>query len=1073
MAATTPHGRGTALSTPWASPLAVVKHQSGEAGTAVARLKRTDDERKPDPPQRSRLRIGTVNVGSMCRRSREVVEMIARRRLDFCCLQETRWKGGSAKIIGSEGYKFFWMGCKEGTAGIGVVIAKRWVDKVIEVKRVSERVMVVRVAVGKSVLNLISVYAPQVGRSMEEKEEFWTLLGSVIGGINARESLVLCGDMNGHVGAKSHGFEGVHGGMGYGNRNVEGEMLLEFADAKELVITNTCFTKDDARKVSYESAGNKTVVDYILVRRSDRGMVLNVNVIQSEECIPQHKLLVCVVKLTQKCRKQRKPFVSKCKIWKLKQPEVREAFCAKLQLKADESVNSEVERIWSGLRNGLSEAADAVCGRTKGPPRHRETWWWNDNIGEIVKEKRRLFKVWKNTECESDKKLYTEAKRQAKKEINMAQEVERKKFGEMLVREDGKKNVFRVAKQMVSVNKDVVGTGCIKDKEGNIVTEDAKILEVWKMHYDKLLNEEFDWNRKRVASENANAKVIGPAEIITVEEVRAAMHKMKSGKAAGPTGIVAEMLLAGGEAAITWMTDLCNVIIKEGSIPADWKRSWIVNVYKGKGDALECGSYRGIKLLEQVMKVYERVLENRVRQKVDINAFQFGFRSGCGTTDAIFIVRQLQERYLEKKKELWMAFVDLEKAFDRVPREVVWWALRELGVDEWLVNAIMATYTGVTTAVRLNGMESTDFEVKVGVHQGSVLSPLLFIVVLEALSRTFRVGLPWELLYADDLVLIAETEEKLLDMLKRWKDGMESKGLRVNMGKTKVMKCQYRSGQVENSGKYPCGVCRKGVGKNSVLCTGCKKWIHNKCSGVKGALKDHAGFVCRHCIDGTVENTVVKKEIALGQEGKFEIVDKFCYLGDMIGSGGEAEEASRTRVRCAWSKFNELSSILTVRGASLRLKGKIYRACVQSVLMYGSETWPMKVDDLNRLERTERMMVRWMCGVSLKDRRSSVDLYQSLGIENVAEVVRRGRLRWFGHVERKDKEDWVSACRYLVVEGTRPRGRGKKKWSECNDEDLRSLGLNRKDAQDRVFWKSCTSGNRLTRARMEKQTQNR
>ena len=86
--------------------------------------------------------------------------------------------------------------------------------------------------------------------------------------------------------------------------------------------------------------------------------------------------------------------------------------------------------------------------------------------------------MWKNTECESDKKLYTEAKRQAKKEINMAQEVERKKFGEMLVREDGKKNVFRVAKQMVSVNKDVVGTGCIKDKEGNIVTEDAKILEV-------------------------------------------------------------------------------------------------------------------------------------------------------------------------------------------------------------------------------------------------------------------------------------------------------------------------------------------------------------------------------------------------------------------------------------------------------------------------------------------------------------------------------------------------------------------------------------------------------------------
>ena len=78
------------------------------------------------------------------------------------------------------------------------------------------------------------------------------------------------------------------------------------------------------------------------------------------------------------------------------------------------------------------------------------------------------------------------------------------------------------------------------------------------------------------------------------------------------------------------------------------------------------------------MKVYERVLENRVRQKLEINAFQFGFRSGCGTTDAIFIVRQLQERYLENKKELWMVFVNLKKVFDRVPRDVVWWTLHQL-----------------------------------------------------------------------------------------------------------------------------------------------------------------------------------------------------------------------------------------------------------------------------------------------------------------------------------------------------------------------------------------------------------
>ena len=141
---------------------------------------------------------------------------------------------------------------------------------------------------------------------------------------------------------------------------------------------------------------------------------------------------------------------------------------------------------------------------------------------------------------------------------------------------------------------------------------------------------------------------------------------------------------------------------------------------------------------------------------------QFGFRPGRGTTDAIFVVRQVQEKYLAKKKELWMAFVDLEKAFDRVPREVVWWALRQLGVEEWLVTVVKAMYADATTAARVKGDVSEEFGVKVGVRQGSVLSPLLFTIVLEALSSEFRKGLPWELLYSDDLVLFAESEELLV-----------------------------------------------------------------------------------------------------------------------------------------------------------------------------------------------------------------------------------------------------------------------------------------------------------------------
>ena len=103
--------------------------------------------------------------------------------------------------------------------------------------------------------------------------------------------------------------------------------------------------------------------------------------------------------------------------------------------------------------------------------------------------------------------------------------------------------------------------------------------------------------------------------------------------------------------------------------------------------------------------------------------------------------------------------MDLEKAFDRVPREVISWAMRKLGVEEWLISAVMSMYIGAKTVVRTVYGNSQSFEVKVGMHQGSALSPLLFVIVTAAISREFRVALPWELLYADDLALIAETEE--------------------------------------------------------------------------------------------------------------------------------------------------------------------------------------------------------------------------------------------------------------------------------------------------------------------------
>ena len=153
--------------------------------------------------------------------------------------------------------------------------------------------------------------------------------------------------------------------------------------------------------------------------------------------------------------------------------------------------------------------------------------------------------------------------------------------------------------------------------------------------------------------------------------IRSALSKMKSGKAAGPTGILAEMLKASSDEGIQLMKELCQLFVNGKGIASEWEESYIKNIYKGKGDALDRGNYRGLKMTDQAMKLSEHVLEDSIRDMVDIYGMQFGFVSGRGTADAIFIVRQIHEKYIARKEPLYLAFVYLKKAFIRIPRDVI------------------------------------------------------------------------------------------------------------------------------------------------------------------------------------------------------------------------------------------------------------------------------------------------------------------------------------------------------------------------------------------------------------------
>ena len=214
--------------------------------------------------------------------------------------------------------------------------------------------------------------------------------------------------------------------------------------------------------------------------------------------------------------------------------------------------------------------------------------------------------------------------------------------------------------------------------------------------------------------------------------------------------------------------------------------------------------------------------------------------------------------------------------------------------------------------VRVGSGYSEEFEVKVSVHQGSVLSPLLFLIVLEALSHEFHSGVPWE-----DLVIIAESLEKCVRRLLTWKEAMEEKGLRVNAGKTKIIICGTDLDLLQSSGVFPCAVCHTGVGSNSIFCNGCKHWLHKKCNGLKRLAKE-PDCRCTGC-QGTARllDGRPQREVQVRPD-KLEVVALVCYLGDILSAAGGCELSTTTHVKTALKKFKELLTVLFSRHLSFK-----------------------------------------------------------------------------------------------------------------------------------------------------------
>ncbi|KAK3518698.1 hypothetical protein QTP70_008581 [Hemibagrus guttatus] len=256
------------------------------------------------------------------------------------------------------------------------------------------------------------------------------------------------------------------------------------------------------------------------------------------------------------------------------------------------------------------------------------------------------------------------------------------------------------------------------------------------------------------------------------------------------------------------------------------------------------------------------------------------------TTDAIFALRILMEKYRDGQRELHCVFVDLEKAYDRVPREELWYCMRKSGVAEKYVRVVQDMYERSRTVVRCAVGQTEEFNVEVGLHQGSALSPFLFAIVMDQLSEEVRQESPWTMMFADDIVICSESREQVEENLERWRFALERRGMKVSHSKTEYMCVNEREGS------------------------------------------------------GTVR--------LQGEEVKK--VQEFKYLGSTVQSNGECGKEVKKRVQAGWNGWRKVSGVLCDQKISARIKGKVYRTVVRPAMLYGLETVSLRKRQESELE---------------------------------------------------------------------------------------------------------------------------
>jgi hypothetical protein len=491
----------------------------------------------------------------------------------------------------------------------------------------------------------------------------------------------------------------------------------------------------------------------------------------------------------------------------------------------------------------------------------------------------------------------------------------------------------------------------------------------------------------------------------TLNEVKQALRGLKNNKAPGVDMIAAELIKKGGPKLEEHLYQLIRNIWDKETLPKEWKMGIIVPILK-KGDKTKCENYRGITLLNTAYKVFSSILYARLLRYTEsiLGEYQCGFRPNRSTIDHIHLMRQTMEKAYEYNMILYHVFIDFKQAFDSINREKMLHALKLLGIPSKLGRLIHVSLTESKAVINIQNELTDHIVIESGVRQGDALSTMMFNLVLEAIARKVDIrgcvnsNTSQMCAYADDIVITSRSKQRLIDHATTLKKEAEKLGLEINACKTKYMVSTREQGPPRN------------------ICVEQQVW---------------------------------------------EEVQSFTYLGSNLNTLNKTTEEVNIRLIAANKCFYACKGLLSSKILSKNSKLLIYKTVIRPVATYGCETWCLIQREEHKLAIFERKILRRIFGPTLENGSYRIkmnhELEELIKHETVVKFCRSQRLRWAGHVERMPEHRTPKIMTKWIPQWKRSRGRPKKRWADCIEEDWRKMGRAgdwRGAARERSVWRT-------------------